>query len=54
MSECYEGTGLFYRGDNGGKEVCARDCDPAGKFDMLLAYSGVYRKFSSTLKYYVV
>ncbi|KAL3786599.1 hypothetical protein HJC23_008195, partial [Cyclotella cryptica] len=29
LSECYEGTGLFYRGDNGGKEVCARDCDPA-------------------------
>jgi len=29
FSECYEGSGLFYRGDNGGKEVCVKDCDQA-------------------------
>ena len=28
MSSCYGGTGLFYRGDGAGKEVCVRDCDP--------------------------
>jgi len=28
-SECYAGTGLFYRGDDAGKKVCVRDCDPA-------------------------
>jgi len=27
-NSCYEGTGLFYRGDTVGKQVCVRDCDP--------------------------
>ncbi|KAL3784989.1 LOW QUALITY PROTEIN: hypothetical protein HJC23_011190 [Cyclotella cryptica] len=29
LSKCYAGTGLYYRGDTAGSEVCVRDCDPA-------------------------
>jgi len=28
ISSCYGGTGLYYRGDAAGIEVCVRDCDP--------------------------
>eukprot|EP00956_Cyclotella_meneghiniana_P019119 scaffold32514_cov57-Cyclotella_meneghiniana.AAC.1 len=27
-SECYGGTGLYYRGDSAGVENCVKDCDP--------------------------
>ena len=30
-SECYGGTGLYYRGDSAGVDVCVKDCDPASK-----------------------
>jgi len=29
ISSCYAGTGLYYRGDAAGSEVCVRDCDPS-------------------------
>jgi len=29
QSSCYMGTGLYYRGDSLGIEVCVRDCDPS-------------------------
>jgi hypothetical protein len=32
VSSCYAGTGLYYRGDSAGSDVCVRDCDPASKF----------------------
>jgi hypothetical protein len=32
VSSCYAGTGLYYRGDTAGSDVCVRDCDPASKF----------------------
>ncbi|KAL3778382.1 hypothetical protein HJC23_003191 [Cyclotella cryptica] len=32
QSSCYIGTGLYYRGDSLGSEVCVRDCDPSSKF----------------------
>jgi hypothetical protein len=36
VSSCYAGTGLYYRGDSAGVEVCVRDCDPASKFHSLV------------------
>jgi hypothetical protein len=32
-SNCYGGTGKYYRGDTAGVEVCVRDCDPEATGD---------------------
>ena len=29
---CYQGSGMYYRGDMAGSEVCVRDCNPTSKF----------------------
>ena len=34
-SECYGGTGLYYRGDSVGVNNCVKDCDPASKLSLL-------------------
>ncbi len=28
LSNCYAGTGKYYRGDTAGSDVCVRDCNP--------------------------
>lgn len=33
LSNCYAGTGLYYRGDTAGSKVCVRDCDPDASGD---------------------
>jgi hypothetical protein len=32
-SNCYAGTGKYYRGDTAGVEVCVKDCDPVATGD---------------------
>ena len=34
-SECYGGTGLYYRGDSVGVKNCVKDCDPQSKLSFL-------------------
>ena len=31
-SECYGGSGLYYRGDSADVNVCVKDCDPNSEF----------------------
>lgn len=33
LSNCYAGTGMYYRGDTAGSKVCVRDCDPDASGD---------------------
>lgn len=33
LSQCYAGTGKYYRGDTAGAKVCVRDCDPTATGD---------------------
>ena len=37
-SECYGGSGLYYRGDSVGVNVCVKDCDPESKWQFTFGW----------------
>eukprot|EP00956_Cyclotella_meneghiniana_P027242 scaffold60710_cov51-Cyclotella_meneghiniana.AAC.1 len=44
-SECYGGTGRYYRGDSVGVNNCVKDCDPASTFQLSLLSDSIILPF---------